>query len=72
MANILVQRYNEIKTEIKAELKAIQSVITEPADGEVIREKVAALKAEQAKLQKTLHFTALFHLRDEAWRALSH
>jgi len=68
MANKLVQRYNEIK----AELKAIQSVMAEQTDGEVIREKVTALKAEQAKLQKMLHFTALFHLRDEAWRALSH
>jgi len=68
MVNKLLQRYNEVTVE----LKATQTVMAAQTGNENVRQKVTALKAEQDNLQKTLHFIALFHLRDEAWRTLSH
>ena len=68
MSSKLVVRYNEINRE----LDAIQRGVVGQKDSEDIQQKVNQLKIEQDHLQQTMRFTALFHLRDEARRALSY
>ena len=64
----LGERFNEISQE----LAAIQKMAVEQKDVETLQRRVTTLQVEQAEMQQTMRFTALFHLRDEAWRALSH
>ena len=69
MANKLVDRYNEIDTE----LDQVRQVLTAQIADEAVRARMADLEAKQADLKKTLqHLIALSKIRDEAWRALSY
>lgn len=67
--NKLVQRYNEIETE----LEAIVSIAGQTTDISALQERITDLEAKQAELKKTLqHLIALTSIKDEAWRALSY
>ena len=69
MANKLVERYNDINTE----LDQVQQMLTAQIADEAVRARIADLEAKQADLKKTLqHLIALSKIRDEAWRALSY
>lgn len=67
MSHNLGARFNEISQE----LQAMQEAAGAQQDPVTLQRRVAALQVEQAELQQTMRFAALFHLRDEAWRALS-
>ncbi len=69
MANKLVERYNDIDTE----LDQVRQVLTTQIVDETVRSRMADLEAKQADLKRTLqHLIALSKIRDEAWRALSY
>lgn len=69
MANKLVERYNDIDTE----LDQVRQMLTAPIVDEAIRTRIVDLEAKQADLKKTLqHLIALSKIRDEAWQALSY
>jgi hypothetical protein len=69
MANRLVERYNEIDTE----LDQVRQLLTAQIADDAVRARMADLETKQADLKKTLqHLIALSKIRDEAWRALSY
>jgi hypothetical protein len=68
MANKLADRYSEVQMEFEA----IQEMVAERAEDELIQEKMTQLEAKQADLKETLlRLIALSKLRDQAWLALS-
>ena len=67
MSRNLGERFNEMSQE----LQAIQKMAGVPQDQAALQRRVTILQVGQAELQQTMRFAALFHLRDEAWRALS-
>jgi hypothetical protein len=69
MANKLVERYNDIDTE----LDQVRQTLTAQIVDETVRARMVDLEAKQADLKKTLqHLIALSKIRDEAWQALSY
>ena len=69
MANKLVERYNEISTE----MDQVRQMLTEEKADETVHARMADLEAKQADLKKTLqHLIALSKIRDEAWQTLSY
>ena len=69
MTNKLVERFNNIDTE----LDQVRQVLTTEMTDETVRTQMANVEAKQAELKKTLqHLIALSKIRDEAWRALSY
>lgn len=67
MSDKLVQRYNEVT----AELAAVRAKAKTPGQ-ETLRARLAALEAQQLDLKERLRWTALAHLRDQAWLTLTH
>jgi hypothetical protein len=69
MANKLVERYNDIDTE----LDQVRQTLTAQILDETVRARMADLEAKQTDLKKTLqHLIALSKIRDEALQALSY
>jgi len=69
MANKLVERYNDIDSE----LAQVRQVLAAPVIDQTVQARMTDLEAKQADLKKTLqHLIALSKIRDEAWQALSY